>query len=375
MTSPSPTSHRCRWHQASRVLFRRPCSANDQRPRHHPRSLRLTSSRIDTNNSPLLFRPSATETTGPYQHQKQYHVTAAAMTSPKRSSMLLPLAQRIPPGAWDSHMHVVDPDNYPLSSEAVYRPSVFSLEHALAFEESVGIRNIVLVQPSIYGNDNSCTLDALRELGPDRGRAVVQFDPATTSTEQLQEWHQLGVRGVRLNIQSYERDIDSEGLSRALHQYADAVRDLGWAVQVYVPMPLIALLEPIIPDLNVRFCIDHMGHPILNRDSSSNPYDLPGFSSLVRILQTSNTYVKLSAPYRTSLVHDYSDTDPVAKELIKLIGMSRLVFATDWPHTRYEGLDIQPWMETVLKWCGNDEVLRERLFRGNAEDLWDVAKS
>lgn len=286
------------------------------------------------------------------------------------------IAQRIPPDAWDSHMHVVDPDTYPLGPEAAYRPNTYSLQQALAFEATVGIRNIVLVQPSIYGDDNTCTLDALRALGPERGRAVVQFDPATITAAQLREWHQLGVRGVRLNIQSYEREVDAAGLSRALHRYADAVRDLGWAVQIYLPMPLIPLLEPIVPALNVRFCIDHMGHPLLDGQSSTaDPYRLPGFPSLVRLLQTSNTYIKLSAPYRTSKVPDYTDIDPVAKELIKLAGTSRIVFATDWPHTRYEGLDIRPWMETVLGWCGDDDFLRERLFRGNAEDLWDVMRS
>jgi predicted TIM-barrel fold metal-dependent hydrolase len=82
------------------------------------------------------------------------------------------LAERIPYNAWDSHMHVIDPENYPLHPDAVYTPTPYSLSDAIKFEQAVGIRNIVLVQPSIYGNDNSCMLDALRELGPYRGRGV-----------------------------------------------------------------------------------------------------------------------------------------------------------------------------------------------------------
>lgn len=296
-------------------------------------------------------------------------------TTPASSALPRSLALRIPSDAWDSHMHVVEPDTYPLGPEAAYRPNTYTLAQALDFEASVGIRNIVLVQPSIYGDDNTCTLDALRALGPERGRAVVQFDPEVVTADQLRDWHSLGVRGVRLNIQSYERDVDADGLSRALHQYADAVRHLGWAVQIYLPMPLIPLLEPIVPALDVRFCIDHMGHPLLNdHQPTDDPYRLPGFPSLVRLLQTTDTYIKLSAPYRTSRVADYADIDPVAKELIRLAGDSRIVFATDWPHTRYEGLDIRPWMETVLDWCADDDHLRERLFRGNAEDLWDVVR-
>ncbi|KAF4461831.1 TIM barrel metal-dependent hydrolase [Fusarium albosuccineum] len=285
------------------------------------------------------------------------------------------LAERIPPGAWDSHMHVIDVENYALDPAATYRPNSYSLDQALTFEESVGIRNIVLVQPSIYGLDNACLIDTLRALGPERGRGVVAFDPSTVTYETLCEWHALGVRAVRLNIQSNELEVDAQELADSLRQYADVARPLGWVVQVYLPMHLITLLEPIIPTLNVRFCIDHIGFPSLKGQNSTDPYALPGFSSLARLLNDGHTYVKLSAPYRMSLLLDYSDIDPIAREVIRLGGTSRVVFATDWPHTRFEGLDIKPWMERVLDWCGRDDHLIQRLFKGNAEDLWDVPKS
>lgn len=283
------------------------------------------------------------------------------------------LASRIPSGAWDSHMHILDPDNYPLAPTAVYRPSTFSLAQALTFESSVGIRNIVLVQPSIYGVDNTCLLDALQELGSARGRGVVAFDPETVDARTIERWHGLGVRGVRLNVQSNEVTIDEWELADRLRRYADAVRPFGWAVQVYIPMNMITLLEPMIPTLDIRFCIDHIGCPSLANQQSEDPYDLPGFPSLARLLRAGHTFVKLSAPYRMSAVSDYSDIEPVAKEVLRLAGTSRVVFATDWPHTRYESLDIRPWMETVLDWCGDDEYLIQRLFTGNAEDLWDVS--
>ncbi|KAJ4329167.1 hypothetical protein N0V84_000292 [Fusarium piperis] len=300
------------------------------------------------------------------------HVTAAAaaMTTPTR-----PLSERIPPGAWDSHMHVLDVENYALSPAAMYRPISHSLEEALSFEAQVGIRNIVLVQPSIYGLDNTCLIDTLRALGPERGRGVVAFDPLAMTPDTLREWHDLGVRAVRLNVQSNELTADAQELADQLHQYADVVRPFGWAVQVYVPMHMITLLEPIVPSLNIRFCIDHIGYPSLRGHDSADPYDLPGFASLARLLKNGHTYVKLSAPYRMSLLPDHSDIEPIAKEVIRLGGNSHVVFATDWPHTRYEGLDIKPWMETVLDWCGDNQHLIQRLFTGNAEDLWDVPKS
>ncbi|KAL6919613.1 hypothetical protein ACHAPO_004039 [Fusarium lateritium] len=285
------------------------------------------------------------------------------------------LAQLIPPDSWDSHMHIVDVENYALDPSATYRPTSHSLEQALDFEASVGLRNIVLVQPSIYGLNNSCLLDGLRTLGSERGRGVVAIDPKAFDADELRKWHELGVRGVRLNLQSVGAEMDADELEQQLTLYADAVRPLGWVVQVYVPMKMIEILESIIPKLNVKFCIDHLGQPPLKDQQGVDMYDLPGFPSLARLLKGGLTYVKLSAPYRIAALSDYSDLDPLAKEVIRIAGNTHVVFATDWPHTRFEGLDIRPWMKKVVGWCGEDEHLKKRLFRGNAEDLWDVKRS
>jgi predicted TIM-barrel fold metal-dependent hydrolase len=269
-------------------------------------------------------------------------------------------------------MHIVDPDKYPLAANALYRPSTHSLTDALDFESSVGLDKIVLVQPSIYGFDNSCMLEALRRLGPRRARAVVSFDPATTPVSQLRRWHDMGVRGARLNLQSTTAVMSPAKLEATLRQYAAAVKPFDWVIQVYVPMPLLDVLEPIVPTLGVRFCIDHIGHPCLDDvKRCCDPYELPGFEALVRLLEGGHTYLKMSAPYRSNVGgKSQSYVEAISRELIRLKGRSRLVFATDWPHTRFEGLDIRPWMETVLDWCNNDEVLVERLFKGNADDLW-----
>ncbi|KAK8118273.1 4-sulfomuconolactone hydrolase [Apiospora kogelbergensis] len=244
----------------------------------------------------------------------------------------------IPRGSWDSHMHVLDP-RFPLDAAA----------------------------PSIYGHDNACTLSALRALGgPDRARAVVAFDPAATPPETLAAWHRLGVRGVRLNLQSGGAAPPARAaLEAALRAHAAAVRPLGWVLQIYASLPTIAQLEPLLADgaaqLGVRVCIDHMGHPDLAASrafaQSGDPYALAGFASLVRLLEGGNAWVKLSAAYRFSAAPDgFSDAAPVAKELLRVAGRSRVVFATDWPHTRFEGLDIRPWIRTVLvDLCEKDE--------------------
>jgi predicted TIM-barrel fold metal-dependent hydrolase len=286
---------------------------------------------------------------------------------------------KIPPNSWDSHMHVVDPSKYPLAADAQYTPKPHILSEALRYESTVGIHNLVLVQPSIYGNDNTCMLDALRQLGPQCGRAVVAFDPKTISASTLEEWHKIGVRGVRINLQSVGKSMSSNELSATLHQHADIIRPFDWILELYVPIATTAALEKIVPELRVKVCFDHFGQPVLPSPSkktqyslSGDPYLLPGFQSLINLLAQGDTYVKMSAPYRISIEAGQRDLEPVAKELLRVAGKTRVLFATDWPHTRFEGLDIRPFMEQVVEWCGEDEVLIEKVFKSNAEDLWGV---
>ncbi|KAK1564030.1 amidohydrolase [Colletotrichum navitas] len=318
-----------------------------------------------------LIAPSSTRHDEKLVPRVSVTATAAAAAATWRRATL---PERIPRGAWDSHMHVVNPGAYPLAKEAIYCPKTHRLDQALSFEASVGIDNMVLVQPSIYGNDNACLLDALRALGPRRGRAVVAFEPGTVPESTRREWHRLGVRGVRINLSSVGRSLDAAELGELLRRYAEDCRPLDWVIQLYVPMAMMELLEPVVPTLGgVRVCVDHLGHPSVgDMAASGDPYDMRGFASLARLLQAGSTYVKLSAPYRLSSRADHGDLEPIAREVLRLRGGDRVVFATDWPHTRFEGLDIRPWMETVLGWCGSDDVLVDRLFRGNAEELWNT---
>lgn len=232
---------------------------------------------------------------------------------------------------------------------------------------------MVIVQPSIYGNDNSCTLQALRDLSPQHGRAVVQFDPERIDEKTLREWHEIGVRGVRVNLVSVGREMSGSELRGELKRYADIIRRFDWVLQLYIPLKLARELEDVIPDLGIKVCIDHFGSPTLPEYDPSKelkPYDLPGFESMVKLLQ-GNTWVKISGQYRVSKDPEYRDLNLIGRELIKEAS-KRVVYATDWPHTRFENIDSVPFIEMCYEWCGAGTAHAERLFKTNAEELWDV---
>lgn len=138
-------------------------------------------------------------------------------------------------------MHVFGPlARYPLAPDRAYTPGEASLDDLLALERRLGFTRVVLVQPSVYGTDNSCMLDALARLGA-RARGVAVIDEKS----DLAQMHALGVRGVRVNMHSTGRH-DATLVAKA----AARVAPLGWHVQVFatgavlrqigeLPVPLV----------------------------------------------------------------------------------------------------------------------------------------
>ncbi|KAM0721604.1 hypothetical protein Q7P37_002529 [Cladosporium fusiforme] len=314
---------------------------------------------IETQASVSL--PGKTPKLAPVKHQRKH-------SKPQRKRAI---SSRLPEDTWDGHMHIIDPGRYPLSGDAVYTPSVHSIWDAVSFEDTVSMKNIVAVQPSIYGNDNSAIIDTLKALGPERSRGVVVFDESTIDNATLQEWHSLGVRGIRLNLASTGKSPDIESFKNTIERYAAIAKPLDWMVQIYMSMELLPALESTIKNLGVKLCLDHFAQPTkpLNTTATNfDPYSINGFSTLISLLNHGNTFVKFSAPYRVKL--DKYQLDAMAREILR-VRKDRAVFATDWPHTRFEGLDIRPFEEQCLEWAEEAGCVGD-VFSNNAKMLWDI---
>lgn len=296
---------------------------------------------------------------------------------PAVSNRSMSMAASIPRDAWDSHMHVCEPSRFPVSPTATYKPHEATLKEARKNAEKLGLPNLVFVQPSTYGNDNRCLLDALERVGPKHGRGVVVFDPTEIDPKTLEKWHRLGVRGARVNFKSVGREMAQEEMLKLLENYQTVIGrmdDGGWALQLFVDMSIVPQLEQFVnqyigPKGGMKLVLDHFGSPgQLHKDLSK----IKGWDAMCRIMKNSGVYVKISAPYRLSKDPEYNDLEAMAKELFIIRNGKGVVFASDWPHTRFEGLDIQPWVEKCLQWCDGDQHLINQLFRDNARELWSV---
>ena len=92
------------------------------------------------------------------------------------------------------------PEKYPYGTDIRYKPPYEPLEAYLKLARRLGFVRYVFVQPSAYGFDNSCMLDAMRELDPAVRRGIIDLDETRTSDKQLAELNALGVRGIRVNV-------------------------------------------------------------------------------------------------------------------------------------------------------------------------------
>jgi predicted TIM-barrel fold metal-dependent hydrolase len=231
----------------------------------------------------------------------------------------------VPPGACDCHVHVFGKAaEFPFAARRGYTPPPASTEELLALQRGLSLSRVVIVQPSIYGSDNSCTLDGMRRLG-ERVRGVAVIDD-TTSNAALDEMHQAGVRGIRVNLET-AGETDPDAARRNLLAAVERVAPRGWHVQVYTRLSVVSALADEIARLSVSIAIDHFGGA-----QASAGIRQPGFSDLLALVKAGYAYVKVSAAYRSSdRPPAYSDVAPLARALIDA-NPDRIVWGTDWPH-------------------------------------------
>ncbi len=249
-----------------------------------------------------------------------------------------PPSIEVPRNACDCHVHIFGPAaKFPYSSKRLYTPGDASIDDLKALHRALHIERVVIVHPSPYGADNSCTTNAVRKLG-DQARGVAVIDEATSASE-LADMHAAGIRGVRVNLETSGVN-DPAAAGRQLQRAAERVAPLGWHVQTYTNLAILAALHGTILALPTTLVVDHFG-----RAQAAGGAAQPGFAALLALLESGKVYVKISAPYRISQLDDYPDTAPLARAMIEA-NSERIVWGTDWPHpggARHDPAAIEPF--------------------------------
>ena len=230
----------------------------------------------------------------------------------------------IPRGACDCHVHVFDPARFPYDSGRVYTPPEASVDDLRNLQAALGFDRVIVVAPSVYGTDNSCTVNAVRQLGA-RARGVVVLESSMTIA-QLDDMAAAGVRGVRINLETTE-DTDAIAAKRALSTLAEKLRGRDWHIQFDTRLSVIKALKDEIASLPVPVVFSHFG-----RARAAFGTSQPGFEDLIDLIKSGCAYVKISAPDRTSDKRpDFPDVAPLARAIVDA-NADRVLWGSNWPH-------------------------------------------
>jgi predicted TIM-barrel fold metal-dependent hydrolase len=219
----------------------------------------------------------------------------------------------------------LDAARYPFAPARAYTPPEADVAGLQALHADLGIARTVVVQPSVYGADNSATLEGIRQLGLDRARGVAVLDDRMGEAD-LNQMAKAGVRGVRVNLEMLG-EFDPGRSARLLQETAARIARRGWHIQIFSNLALISALSRVLLDLTVPIVLDHFA----GATAAAGP-DQPGFAQLLDLVRSGHVWVKLSAAYRSSTrAPDYPDMAPLARALIAA-GPERMLWGSDWPH-------------------------------------------
>ena len=270
----------------------------------------------------------------------------------------------LPAGAWDTHIHVFGPaDRYPHVPKPHYTLPDGTLAQYLRLMPVLGIAHFVIVQPSFYGPDNSCLIDALEQVGA-IARGVVMFEP-DIEDQQLEEFHRHGVRAVRLDL--FKRAGEPRAaLQRYIQAMAARVGPLGWHLQFYAPGYVVRDLIGFLGTLQIDFVIDHMGYML--EEDGLNKSD---FLALLDLLDKGRCYLKLSGAYRIAKQRSLDYVEPVAKAIVER-APERAIFGSDWPHISFSHLDSGALVSLLERWAPSAAV-RQKILVENPNRLFRVS--
>jgi predicted TIM-barrel fold metal-dependent hydrolase len=265
---------------------------------------------------------------------------------------------KAPANAADCHLHIYE-SRFPVDPKSTLRPADATVADYRLVQKGLGLTRCVVVQPSTYGVDNRCMLEAVRQLGRDaRGVAVVNLDVSDT---ELKRMDTAGVRGIRFNLaQGGATTLDM------VEALAKRIAELGWHIQVNAPPGQIRSAAEIWKGLPADVVFDHLAH-VPEPGGLDSAYGV-----VMDLLEKGKGWVKLSGAYADSKVGppSYSDREAITKAYVKN-APERLVWGTDWPHPTVTGAkpDDAALLDLLLKWVP-DETTLARILVSNPEKLY-----
>ena len=292
------------------------------------------------------------------------HARPASAQSVKWSAGTEAPRLKAPANAADCHHHIYNA-KYPVDPKATLRPADALVDDYRALQRRIGTTRHVVVQPSTYGTDNRCHLDALAAFGSTARMVAVVND--SVSTEELKRMHALGVRGIRFNLAQAGATTPA-----MIEPLSKRINDLGWHIQVNAPAAKLMEIMPILERVPSPIVFDHLAH-IPQPDGVNHPL----LAKVRALMDKGHTWVKLSGAYADTKVGPptYADTSAVARAYATA-APERCVWGSDWPHPTEQQKQLPDdavLFDLLTEWVP-DEKTRHRVLVENPATLYDFPK-
>lgn len=267
---------------------------------------------------------------------------------------------KAPPGACDTHMHFYGKEG--TQAPGTFLPGTFTVPQYREMQKQLGLERVVVVQPNAYADDNTVTLDSIREFGAKNARGVAVVKPGVSDAEldRLTKGGICAIRIMTLHGGTLGFDVMDPLMAR--------VHPFGWHANIQLDGRELPKYEAQIKRLPGKFVIDHTGKFLEPVSPDSRE-----FRSLLNLVDTGRGWVKLSAPYETSKTGapKYEDVSKLARALVKH-APQRMLWASNWPHPsarKPAPPDDADLLDLLLDWAP-DEAARRKILSDNPAELY-----
>lgn len=269
--------------------------------------------------------------------------------------------KRAPAGSWDCQVHVFgDPKAYPTRPGAKYNVPPAMIEDLRRMHKALGIERSLITQATPYGTNHDLLLDLLALDKNYVGAAII--DDSTTDKE-LARLHEGGVRSARFNFAKF---LGMAPTPASFQRSIDRIKELGWVAKIHAVGDEYVEHADLFRSLKIPTVIDHMGHFYFDRGE-----DQPVIALLLELLKAENFWVMLSnCDRRSAQGFPWNDALPFAQRFLEA-APDRTIWATDWPHTHYQGKmpNDADLLELLYRIAPEPEV-QKKILVDNPNRLW-----
>ena len=259
------------------------------------------------------------------------------------------------------------PEHPELKSEPVQAP----IENEVADMREFGLKYAVLINPRVFGWDNSYISYSLHKY-PSLFVAHGLLDPLGADPPgRLRYWvEEQGFQGMRFSPLYHPRSTWLN--SRELYPLWREAERLGAVFNFYIlphQMPMLEDMAGRFP--GVKIVVDHLGEPDLK---AADPW--ADFRKMFRLKRFPHVWVSASEPYEISLTKfPYRDIYPFFKATYEEFGGRQIIWGTGYPKPRWElPMDKElEFVDRVLDFYTAED--RELILGKNALRIWRFPKS